>query len=270
MGKIPIIVVALLLLGLFRLHSVDFAGLADSLPIGGAPAAAAATSTDEDGGATSPEEEQAPDLALWFVEDAEADPFAEPLWAVVEENLTDAKSTAGWTELCALASTATGTDRTANPLPGALACSDDASVTKLQQLAVAILRTQASTALWLRGAPGYSTATIAARQGEVQLRCATGSPNRGDESETVTFASICARALDASWKASDVKSSDGPATFAAVKAAYADLATLIAERDATTEAEPMFFTPPVEEESETTTEEGATDAAAADTSAGNP
>jgi hypothetical protein len=239
MGKIPILVVALLLLGVFRLNSVDFEGLADALPIGGAPGAAAATNANV-GDETAPAEEAAPpDVGLWFAEDAEADPYAEPLWAVVEELLTDAESTAGWTALCALATTATGADRTASPLPGALACSEDASVTELQQLAVAILRTQASTALWLRGAPGYSAATISARQGEVRLRCATGSPNRGDESATVTFAAICSQALDSSWK-----SGDGPATFTAVKAAYAGLATVIAERDATADAVPTFFKPP--------------------------
>ncbi len=261
MGKIPIIVVALLLFGVFRLHAVD---LAELVTRGSAPVAVAATTDDEPDDETMTEEEEPPDVALWFVQDPDADPFGEPLWATVEEHLADAKSTAGWMKLCALASTATGADRTAKPLPGALACSDDASVTELQQLAVAILRTQASTALWLRGAPGYSTATIAARQGEVQLRCATGSPTRGDESRTVTFASICARALDASWKPSDEKPGDGPATFAAVKAAYADLATLIAERDATTEAEPMFFTMPEVEDADGATEEDATDPAAAE------
>lgn len=266
MGKIPIIVVALLLFGVFRLHSVDLAGL---VPGGGAPAAAAAT-MDDDTDETTPEAEEPPDVALWFAQGPNADPFSQPLWAEVEEHLTDAKSTAGWTALCALASTATGSDRTAKPLPGALACSDDASVTELQQLAVAILRTQASTALWLRGAPGYGTATIAARQGEVQLRCATGATNRGDESDTITFASICARALDASWKPSDDKPGDGPATFAAVKAAYADLATLIAERDATTEAEPMFFVAPESDDAEGTTEEGAADPTAENASADSP
>ena len=52
-----------------------------------------------------------------------------------------------------------------------------------------------------------------------------------------------------------------------MKAAYADLATLIAERDATTEAEPMFFTMPEVEDADGATEEDATDPAAAEDTA---
>ncbi len=154
MGKSPIIAVALLLFGVFRLQSADLAAFADSLPIGAAPASAT-TSTCEgvvaDGEQT---QDVIPDISFWFDQDAEADALAAALWTPVEEFLTDAEGAAGWTAICVAATAVTVADRSADPLPGALTCSQDATVTELQQLSVAILRTQASTALWLRGVPG--------------------------------------------------------------------------------------------------------------------
>ena len=76
----------------------------------------------------------------------------------------------------------------------------------------------------------------------MRLLCATGDAGRGDDSSQATFAEICSQALDATWK-----TGGGPATFTAVKAAYANLATVIAERDATADAEPAFFHPEMAE-----------------------
>lgn len=175
----------------------------------------------------------------WFAADdagAERDPLDLATWQEVAAVAAVANTETGWAEVCDAAGDALALDRVDDPLLGALGCSDDPSVTRVQQFAVQILDTQAHLALWIRGAPGFSLASVQARQGEVRLQCAVEVVARegGDGSP---YAEACALAFDTAYL-----SGDGLATFEALAAAYALVAGEIAARDPDVDAEPAFFT----------------------------
>ena len=176
------------------------------------------------------------DYASWFDAEAERDPLDVTTWQEVAAVAPAARSEDGWAEVCSEAGDALALDRVDEPLLGALGCSEDPSVTRVQQFAMQILDTQAHLALWIRGAPGFSLANVQARQGEVRLQCAVEVVARegGDDSP---YAAACALALDTAYLAGD-----GLATFEALAAAYALVAGEIAARDPDISAEPGFFT----------------------------
>jgi hypothetical protein len=253
-----------LLLALVGLYVADFSG---GIPFVTPRAAPTTAPYVEAIGTPAPVELPEVDMSTWFVEPEPSggeeaveggvgaeeaagegestvpgfDPYDPAKWQQIAGFLDHVRSQSGWTEGCAVATTAAGADRTASPLVGALACSDIASVTLVQQFAAGVLGAQAELALWIRGVPGRSPAGVEARQGELRLMCSVDVIARegGEES---TYAEACALALDAAYRAGD-----GPASFEAFGAAYALAAADIAARDATTDPEPGWYTVVTEE-----------------------
>ena len=180
------------------------------------------------------------DIDTWFADSDGAeeavDPYDSTTWGQIAAFVEESRTPGGWAETCALATSATGGDRVEAPLPGALACSDIAAVTEVQQFAAMVLNAQAEVALWIRGVPGHSLGGIQARQGELRLMCTTAVIAREGGPESI-YAEACTLALDAGYM-----NGDGPATFDALAAAYALAAADIAVRDATTDPEPAFYT----------------------------
>jgi hypothetical protein len=251
--KLAVGALSVLLLGLAALSMADFSG---GIPFIAPKAAPTTPAYVEAIGTPAAVELPEVDMSTWFVEPApdgddedvaedeeapatEAEPaidrYDPARWQQVASFLEHVRTQAGWAEGCAVATSAAGADRTASPLVGALACSDIASVTLVQQFAAAVLGAQAEVALWMRGVPGYGPAGLEARQGAIRLMCAVDVIARegGDGS---TYAEACALALDASYR-----TGDGPATFDAFGQAYALAAADIAARDATTDAEPGYY-----------------------------
>lgn len=193
-------------------------------------------------GNTAPVDTPDANYETWFAagnaEDAgaERDPLDIATWQEVAAVAAVANTETGWAEVCDAAGDALALDRVDEPLLGALGCSDDPSVTRVQQFAVQILDTQAHLALWIRGAPGFSLASVQARQGEVRLQCAVDVVAR-EGGEGSPYAEACALALDTAYL-----SGGGLTTFEALAAAYALVAGEIAARDPAVDAEPAFFT----------------------------
>lgn len=196
-------------------------------------------------GTPSPVDSPDANFETWFAtgnvddtDDAEAerDPLDIATWQEVAAVAAVANTETGWADVCDAAGDALALDRVDEPLLGALGCSDDPPVTRVQQFAVQILDTQAHLALWIRGAPGFSLASVQARQGEVRLQCAVDVVAR-EGGEGSPYAEACALALDTAYL-----SGDGLATFEALAAAYALVAGEIAARDPDVAAEPAFFT----------------------------
>jgi hypothetical protein len=252
--KLAVGTLGVLLLGLAALSMADFSG---GIPFIAPKAAPTTPAYVEAIGTPAPVELPEVDMSTWFVEPpapaeegepaageadeatAEAelavDAYDPTRWQQVAAFLEHVRTQAGWAEGCAVATSAAGADRTASPLVGALACSDVASVTLVQQFAAAVLGAQAEVALWIRGVPGYGPAGLEARQGAIRLMCAVDVIAR-EGGEGSTYAEACALALDAAYR-----TGDGPATFDALGAAYALAAADIAARDATTDAEPGYY-----------------------------
>ncbi len=175
------------------------------------------------------------DYKAWFAPDVERDPLDVATWTEVASFAAEARSEAGWAEACAAAGRAVTLGRVDEPLLGALGCSEDPSVTRVQQFALQLLDTQAHIALWIRGAPGFAIANVQARQGEVRLQCAVEVVAR-EGGEASPYAAACALAMDIAYL-----SGDGMATFEALGEAFALVADEIARRSPEIDPEPAFF-----------------------------
>ncbi len=236
MGKAGLLLVALSLFLSARCYNADMVGALGGLPIVGpmvspppaTPGYVRAMGTPAP--ATLPEA----DPAKWFTADASTAPYDATRWSVIQSYLANASTQPGWAEVCKKISGSAGAGRSDNPQLGALACSADPSVTRLQALAIDILRAQAATALWISGAPGGSPGAIQGAQGEIRVFCATDVTSReGAESPLVH---ACAKALDTAYVAGDAR-----ATFTALGEAYTAVATEIATRDPKVAQEPAYF-----------------------------
>ena len=240
MGKIGLLVVVLALFSTVRCYNADLAASLGGLPLVGpmvsAPAVAPAYVETIGKPAVSPLPET--DVSKWFVADPASDPYSPSLWAAIDSYMTAAGTQSGWAEVCKKVSGAAGADRVANPQLGALACSDDGSVTAFQRFVVEALATRASVALWLKGAPGGTLAAIQGRQGEIRVLCASSLVAR--QSATASpWPAACAKALDLAYLAND-----GATTFAALGEAYTAAATEIARLDPTIDQQPGYFDAP--------------------------
>ncbi len=223
-------------LGTARCYNADLASAFGGLPIVGpmvqppAPVPAYIRTIGTPAPATLPES----DYGTWFPAEAPADPYAAATWKQIDLFVPVAASVAGWAEGCKAISGVAGTDRTAEPKLGALACSSDPTVTQMQQFALHLLGAQANVALWMKGELNASLGAIQARQAELRVSCATGVVGR--QGAASPWAAICAQALDAGYLAGD-----GPATFAALGEAYLAAATEIARLDPEIDPEPGYF-----------------------------
>jgi hypothetical protein len=191
-------------------------------------------------GAAAPPELPETDYKTWFAGDVadgatRADPYAPAKWEPIAAFAAEAGTGAGWTEACKAAGAAAGSDRAAEPLLGALGCSDDPAVTLVQRFALRILHAQALLALWIRGVPGANESAIVALQGEIQLMCSIDVIAREGGTGSA-YAEACVLAMDAAYR-----TGDGPATFEALRAAYELVAGEIAARDPTIDPEPGFY-----------------------------
>ena len=236
MGKAGLLLVALSLFLSARCYNTDMVGALGGLPIVGPmvsppPATPGYVNTMGTPAATTLPEA---DPAKWFAADASADPYDATKWTAIQAYLANASTQAGWAEVCKKIAGSAGADRSASPQLGALACSADASVTRLQTLAVGILRAQAATALWIKGAPGGSLGAIQGVQGEVRVFCATDVTGR--EGADSPLVQACAKALDTAYISGDAR-----ATFTALNDAYTLAATELAKRDPKTAQEPAYF-----------------------------
>lgn len=225
------------LLSTARCYNADLAGALGGLPIvgpmvvpqPGTPAYIEAIGTPA--AAALPEV----DFAVWFAEDPPANRAASATWQEMDLVAQAGATRAGWTELCKKAASAAGADRAASPLPGALACSADATVTQMQQFALELLGARASVGLWMRGDRGI--AAIQGRQGQLRITCSTLVIARQGPAEN-PWTQACALALDLSYL-----EGDGPATLDALIAAYALVAAEIARLDPEIDQEPGYFGP---------------------------
>lgn len=210
------------------LYAVDWGGL--ELPfLAPAPAEPASLAAL---GTPAPPPEVGLDPAALFAAAEGADPLSPALWQPAAQLLAAAGTPAGWTAVCRAFGAAAGTERAAAPLPGALACSADPSLLPLQRLAALVLEAKAHLVLWLRAAPGSSSAAVAARQSAIRAACAVLPEAR---SEAGPAAEACRAALDTSYLEGDAER-----TLAQLDAAYAALADLIAARDPAIAPEPAF------------------------------
>ncbi|MDZ7727492.1 MAG: hypothetical protein U5Q44_04455 [Dehalococcoidia bacterium] len=237
MTKVLIGVVALLLLATASCYQLDVEDSPVAALLFPAPEAPEPEYADDIGTPADVELPQDIDFEGWFLPEDERGPDVDEharLTAMAAFH-AEGQTTTGWAEVCPLASQATGDDRIANPEIGALACSDDPYVTLLQRFAVHLLGTQAHTALWMRGAPGYSVASIESRQAEMRLMCTVEViARRGGEDSP--YARACTLALDEAYQEGDAE-----ATLEALDEAYGLLAEEIAAIDPTVAAEPAFY-----------------------------
>jgi len=177
------------------------------------------------------------DYATWFPDPADTEPETPGLaaWQEIAAFQSAASTAEAWADACAEVSSVTGDDRAAEPLLGALACSDDPSVTAIQRFNLLILGSRAHTALWMRGVPGFNTAGIEARLGQVRNAC-NGDIAGRDAADGSPFQQACALAGDSAYR-----EGNGAATFEALGEAYAVMAAEIARRDPTVDPEAAFF-----------------------------
>ncbi|MCC6387868.1 MAG: hypothetical protein IT302_10850 [Dehalococcoidia bacterium] len=238
MGKYLTLLLGFVLLSTARCYGADLEASLGGLPIVGpmvAPVAsqpAYITAIGTPAAAAPPET----DLATFFPAEA-TDPYDVARWTAVRAFLATAHTQAGWTEVCKKAAAAAGADRAASPPLGALACSNDGSVTAMQQFAVKVLEAQASLALYIKGAPGAGQSAVQGLQGEIRVICTTGILGR-QGGATSPWGLACAAALDTAYLAGDA-----PATFAKLGEAYTAAATLLAAADATIDDAPGYFAP---------------------------
>jgi len=230
--------VALALLFSARCYNADLVGALSGLPVVGPmvsgpppPVPSYVTALGTPAAVKLPDA----DLSKWFTADSAADPYDPAKWSVVSQFLANAGDQAGWTQVCKKAAEAAGADRAAKPELGALACSADPSVTRLQQLAVQVLETQAAVALWIKGAPGGTLGAIQGHQGEIRILCSVDTAAR--QGADSPFAQACAKALDTSYATAN----DGKTTFTALGDAYKLVAAEIAKRDPKVAQEPGYY-----------------------------
>ncbi len=220
-----------------RCYNADLGGTLSGLPVVGAMVAPPPSIPSYVTALGTSAAVQLPDTdpAKWFTADPAADPYDAAKWTAVSQFLANAGDQAGWTQVCKKVAAAAGADRGAKPDIGALACSADPSVTRLQQLAVQVLETQAAVALWIKGAPGGSLGAIQGRQGEIRLLCGVDTAAR--QGADSPFLQACAKALDASYATAN----DSKTTFTALGEAYTLVAAEIAKRDPKVAQEPGYF-----------------------------
>jgi len=235
-GKYLTLLLGFVLLSTARCYGADLEASLGGLPIVGpmvAPVAsqpAYITAIGTPAAAAPPET----DLATFFPAEA-ADPYDVARWSAVRAFLATAHTQAGWTEVCKKAAAAAGADRAASPPLGALACSNDGSVTAMQQFAVKVFEAQASLALYIKGAPGAGQSAVQGLQGEIRVICTTGILGRQGGASS-PWGLACAAALDTAYL-----SGDAPATFKKLGEAYTSAATLLAAADATIDDAPGYF-----------------------------
>ena len=239
-GKIGLIVVVLALFSTIRCYNADLAASLGGLPIVGPmidPPAVAPAYVKTIG---TPAAQALPeaDFTAWFPADPATDPYNPALWTVIDAHMFAAGTQAGWAEVCKKLAGAAGADRAANPQLGALACSDNGTVTQLQRFAVGVLAARASVALWLTGAPGGTIGAIQGRQGELRVLCTSSVVSRQGPANG-PWQQACTKALDAAYL-----TNDGAATFAALGAAYTLAAAELARLDPTIDQEPGYFGAP--------------------------
>ncbi len=233
--KLPWVVLALLFLSTARCATADLAAGVGAVPFLGPmlvpppPTPAYITAI----GTPAPAEPVEPDFAAWFPAEGGWQAVRAADWQAMLVAAAAAGTPDGWKAFCAKAAGAAGADRAAAPLPGALACSADPSVTALQRVALALFDLRAALGLWLVGAPNGSVGAIQARQASLRLLCATAAPGRLD---AAALAEACAKGLDTGYL-----EGRGPETMAAVEAAYAGYAAALAQADPQTAAEPAVF-----------------------------
>ncbi|MBI5948263.1 MAG: hypothetical protein HY875_09005 [Chloroflexi bacterium] len=174
------------------------------------------------------------DLTTWFAADA-TDPYAPTTWSAVSAYMAEAGTRAGWSEVCKQASDAAGGDRAANPALGAIACSDDPSVTLVQRFAVGLLAMRAEVALFIRAVPGHSIPGISGRQGELRVMCGFEAVASQGGADSV-YGQACASAMETAYLAGDPA-----ATFITLATAYDAIAAEIATRSPKTAPEPAWF-----------------------------
>lgn len=236
MGKVVIGAVAVLLFGTASCYQLDVedspvAALVFPSPVTPTPAYVEAIGTPA--AVSIPEA----DYADWFpgAAEPETSPPGLAAWQEMAAFQAAASTAEAWAEACAEVSPVAGSDRAAEPLLGALACSDDPSVTAIQRFNLLILGARAHTELWMRGVPGFNTAGIEARLGQVRNAC-NGDVAGRDAADGSPFQQACALAGDSSYR-----EGDGAATFEALGEAYAVMAAEIARRDPTVDPEAAFF-----------------------------
>jgi hypothetical protein len=234
MGKFVVLGVAFALFGLLRLSTADLehaqipflsaaqasSGLAASAQVMGTPAAVALPAADP---------------ASWFaaaVAEASSDPTDPAKWAAVRQFAAAASTVGGWAEACKKAGASAGTDRKAKPELGALACSEDPTVTTLQRFALQLLAAEADVALWLHGVSGSDDGGVAGRLAEIRHSCENELPSRlaGPESP---YTAACAAVL-----AKTTLPGDANGLFTALGEGFALVAGDLAARDATIDPEP--------------------------------
>lgn len=239
MGKAGLLLVVLSLFLSARCYNADMVGALGGLPIVGPMVSPPPATPGYVTAMGTPATTTLPDTdpAKWFVTDASTDPYDATKWTAIQAYLANASTQVGWAEVCKKVAGSAGADRSAKAQLGALACSADPSVTRLQTLAVDILRAQAVTALWIKGAPGGSLGAIQGVQGEIRIFCATDITSR--EGADSPLVQACAKALDTSYVSGDAR-----ATFTAFGDAYTLAATEIAKRDPKTAQEPAYFDAP--------------------------
>ena len=235
-GKIGLVLVVLALVNTARCYNADLARSLAAAPIVGpmidppakTPAYVSVVGTPA--ASALPET----DFATWFPAEPAKDAYDPVVWKAIQGYMAHAGTQAGWTEVCKKISGAAGSDRSASPALGALACSDDGTVTEFQQFAAEVLATRAALALWVKGAPGGAVGGIQGRQGKIRILCSTTVLAR--QGAASPWGAACTRALDNSYL-----SGDGAASFAALGEAYTAAATEIAKLDPTVDAEPGYF-----------------------------
>jgi len=223
-------------LGTARCYHADLGAAFGSAPIVGPMVQPPETAPDylKAVGTPAPVTLPEADVATWFPAEPPADPYSPATWQGIQAFATVAQTPDGWIAACKKVAETAGTDRTANPKLGALACSADPTVTQFQRFAVQVLGAQASLALWIKGDAGSSLAAVQARQAELRVTCATSVVGRQGPA-TTPWAEACTKALDASYL-----SGDPPATFTALAAAYELAANEIAKLDPAIATEPAF------------------------------
>ncbi|GMV85487.1 MAG: hypothetical protein AMXMBFR80_13420 [Dehalococcoidia bacterium] len=173
------------------------------------------------------------DFTAWFAEEPPPDAAASETWQHMELIAVAGAGASGWAEVCKEAASAAGSDRAASPLVGALACSSDPTVTRMQRFALELLGARAAVGLWMRG--DRSVATIQGRQGQLRLSCSAQVIARQGPPDN-PWTRACELALDASYL-----DGDGPATLDALIEAYTLVAAEIARLDPDIDTEPGYF-----------------------------
>ena len=256
-GKFLILGVVLVFVGVLRLSTADFENV--SIPfmspaVAANPALISAEALGTPAAVSLPES----DPATWFSGSTAADGSADVPWDDIQEFLAAASTPGGWAEACKSLATAAGTDRSANPPLGALACSDDPTVTELQRFAVELLAAQSEVALFLRGANGHDAGAVAGRLAEVRHSCANGLPSRQAGAESA-YLVACEMSLEPLNLPGDAE-----ALQIALGEAYGLVALDLAVRDPEIDAEPPAI---ASKDAADTAADGGADNATADATA---